>query len=103
MGRVNCLEFDPKNVSILFICGADGGVWRSKNGGLTWATTFDHEPTLSVGDIAISRQHPNVIYVATSDAFGYNVPFWGGTYSVGVVKSVDGGATWKKTHLSWTV
>lgn len=103
MGRVNCLEFDPKNVSVLFICAADGGVWKSKDGGLTWATTFDRESTLSVGDIAISRQHPNVIYVATSDAFGYGVPFWGGTYSVGVVKSVNGGATWKKTHLSWAV
>jgi photosystem II stability/assembly factor-like uncharacterized protein len=103
MGRVNCLEFDPKNPRIIFICSADGGVWKSVNGGATWATTFDLEPTLSTGDVAISRQHPNVIYVATSDAFGYNVPFWGGTYSVGVVKSLDGGLTWKKTNLTWTV
>lgn len=103
MGRVNCVDFDPGNSNTLFLCGADGGIWKSQDGGLTWSTTFGSEPTLSVGDVAISRQHPHIIYVATSDAFGYNVPFWGGTYSVGVVKSTDGGATWKKTHLTWAV
>ena len=103
MGRVNCVDFDPKMSKTLYICGADGGIWKSANGGTSWATTFDREPTLSVGDVAISRQHSEHVYVATSDAFGYNVPFWGGTYSVGVVKSTDGGATWKKTNLTWTV
>ena len=44
------------------------------------------------------------MYIATGDAYGYlngaNV-FWGGTYSMGVMKSMDGGRTWNPTKLSW--
>ena len=103
MGRVNCIEFDPQNPKIVYICAADGGVWKSTDGGTTWSPKFDLQPTLSVGDIAIDTANTNTIYVATSDAFGYGVPFWGGTYSVGVMKSADGGTTWTSTNLSWTV
>ena len=35
MGRVNCIEFDPKNVKIIYLCAADGGIWKSTNGGAT--------------------------------------------------------------------
>jgi photosystem II stability/assembly factor-like uncharacterized protein len=103
MGRVNCIEFDPKNVKIIYLCSADGGIWKSTDGGTTWSPKSDFQLTLSVGDIAIDRNNSNVLYVATSDSFGYGVPFWGGTYSVGVIKSADGGTTWTPTGLNWTV
>jgi photosystem II stability/assembly factor-like uncharacterized protein len=103
MGRVTCIEFDPKKVKTIYVCGADGGVWKSNNGGTTWTPKFDFQPTLSVGDIAIDPKKTNVLYVATSDPFGYNTPFWGGTYSVGVMKSTNGGTTWTQTGLKWTV
>jgi photosystem II stability/assembly factor-like uncharacterized protein len=103
LGRVNCIEFDPSNSKIIYIGAPDGGVWKSTDGGATWAPKFDSQPTLSVADIAIDRANPSIVYAATSDGFGYGFPFWGGTYSVGVRKSVDGGATWAATGLSWTV
>lgn len=103
MGRVNCIEFNPMNPKTIFIGSPGGGVWRSYNGGANWSPRFDSQPTLSVGDIAIDKADSNKIYVATSDAFGYGSPFWGGTYSVGVRKSVDGGNTWAATGLTWTV
>jgi len=103
LGRVNCVEFDPKNLNVLYLCAADGGVWKSTDGGMSWKTHFDLEETLSSGDVAVSRQHPDTVYVATSDAFGYGAPFWGGTYSIGVVRSANGGVTWKHTNLKWTV
>jgi photosystem II stability/assembly factor-like uncharacterized protein len=103
MGRVTCIEFDPKNVKIIYACGADGGIWKTTDGGGTWSPKFDSQPTLSTGDIAIDRSNTQVLYVATSDAFGYGVPFWGGTYSVGVMKSTNGGTTWAPTGLTWPV
>jgi photosystem II stability/assembly factor-like uncharacterized protein len=103
MGRVNCVEVDPKNANIIYLCSADGGVWKSTDGGATWAPKFDTQLTLSVGDIAIDHKNTNVVYVATSDSYGYGVPFWGGTYSVGVMKSIDGGTTWAETGLKWGV
>ena len=33
----------------------------------------------------------------------YGTPFWGGTYSVGIAKSNNGGKTWTHTGLNWTV
>lgn len=103
MGRVNCIEYDPKNVKTIYIGAPDGGVWKTLDYGSTWKPIFDFQPTISVGDIAIDPTNTSIIYVATSDAFGYGVPFWGGTYSVGVMKSTDGGTTWSVTGLNWTV
>ena len=105
LGRVNCIRFDPANSNIIYLGAPDGGVWKTTDGGATWTPKFDTQPTLSVGDIAIDPTNSNIIYAATSDAFGYVAggPFWGGTYSVGVRKSIDGGNTWAATSLSWTV
>lgn len=103
LGRVNCIRFDPTNPAIIYIGAPDGGVWKTMDGGATWAPKFDTQPTLSVGDIAIDPTNNKIVYAATSDAFGYGSPFWGGTYSVGVRKSTDAGNTWAATGLSWTV
>jgi len=103
LGRVNSIQFDPTNSNVIYIGAPDGGVWKTSNGGATWTPLFDEQPTLSVGDVAIDPTDPKVLYAATSDAFGYGVPFWGGTYSVGVRKSENGGHTWKHTGLHWKV
>ena len=103
MGRVTCIAFDPKNANVMYLCAADGGVWKSTDGGGTWSPKLDSHLTLSTGDIAIDPNNPNTLYLSTGDPFGYGVPFWGGTYSVGVVKSTDGGATWSETGFRWTV
>ena len=103
LGRVNAIAFDPANPKMLYIGAADGGVWRSKDSGSTWTPLTDALPTLSIGDIAVDPKNPNTIYVATGDAFGYGNPFWGGTYSIGVWKSTNGGATWSPTGLTTQV
>ncbi len=103
LGRVNAIAFDPANPKTLYIGAADGGVWRSKDSGATWIPLTDALPTLSIGDIAIDPKNPNTLYIATGDAFGYGNPFWGGTYSIGVWKSTNGGATWGPTGLTTQV
>ena len=102
LGRVNCIEFDPSNSKTIYIGAPDGGVWKTTDSGVTWTPKFDFQPTLSVGDIAIDHANTKILYAATSDAFGYGFPFWGGTYSVGVRKSTDGGDTWAATGLVFT-
>lgn len=102
-GRINCVQFDPSSSAIIYICAPDGGIWKTTDGGATWAPKFDTQTSLSVGDIAIHPTTPTTLYVATSDSFGYGVPFWGGTYTVGVLKSTDGGNSWAATNLTWTV
>ncbi len=102
-GRVNAIAFDPANAKVIYIGAADGGVWKSPDSGATWTTLTDSLPTLSIGDIAIDPTAPATIYIATGDAFGYGNPFWGGTYSIGVWKTTNGGTTWAPTGLTLQV
>lgn len=101
-GRINTMEFDPQNPVIIWVGAANGGLWRSGNGGTTWTTNTDFLPNLSVSDIAINPTNTNEIYVATGDNNGYEqgLSFWGGTYSTGLLKSTNGGNSWTTTGLS---
>ncbi len=103
LGRVNAIAFHPTNPKGVYIGAADGGLWRSLDSGSTWTALTDKLPTLSIGDIAIDPAAPNTIYVATGDAFGYGNPFWGGTYSIGVWKTTNGGLIWTPTGLTLQV
>jgi photosystem II stability/assembly factor-like uncharacterized protein len=103
MGRVNAIAFEPGNPKTVYIGAADGGLWRSTTGGGAWTVLTDKMPTLSVADIAIDPTNVKHIYIATGDGFGYGNPFWGGTYSMGVWVTNNGGSTWSATGLSFTV
>lgn len=101
-GRINTMEFDPQNPVVIWVGAANGGLWRSGNGGTTWTTNTDFLPNLSISDIAINPLNTNEIYVATGDNNGYEqgLSFWGGTYSTGLLKSTNGGNSWNSTGLS---
>ncbi len=100
IGRVNIVRFHPTNPDIIWIGAATGGVWVTKDAGKTW-TTFPFTQFLSLGvsDIAISPTDPNIVYVATGDADG-SLGTGGNFYSIGVIKTTDGGNTWKVTNLA---
>ncbi len=96
-GRVNCVAFHPTNPNIIFVGAPAGGLWKTTNGGTSWTTTTDLLPNLGVSSIIINPKNPNIMYISTGDADA------GDTYSVGVLKSIDGGNTWSTTGLSFTV
>ncbi|MBK9542805.1 MAG: T9SS type A sorting domain-containing protein [Bacteroidetes bacterium] len=102
-GRVNVIRFLPTNPSVMFLGAACGGLWQSNDGGQTWSTNTDLLPALSIADMAINTRNPDTMYIATGDGYGYEYlnDFWGGTYSAGVLMSVDGGLTWNSTGLSY--
>lgn len=93
IGRVNCVRFDPSNSNIIWIGTPGGGLWKSINGGSTWTNIPTTTASLGISDIAIHPSNSNIIYVATGDADASD------TYSVGILKSTDGGATWSVVGL----
>lgn len=95
IGRVNCIRFDPQNVNNIWIGTPGGGLWKSTNGGTSWTSNTDAFSTLGVSDIAIHPTNSNIMYIATGDADGAD------TYSIGVLKSIDGGITWSTTGLTY--
>lgn len=102
-GRINVLRFHPSNPNIMFAGAASGGIWKTEDGGVTWTSDSDFLPVISIADIAINPRDPDTMYIATGDGYGYEVggDFWGGTYSAGVMMSVDGGLTWTMAGLSY--
>lgn len=101
-GRVNHLRIDPTNPSILYACCPSGGLWKSTNGGTSWATNTDHLLGIGTSDIAIDPTNNQVLYLATGDGDGilggYTTPS-----TIGVLKSTDGGLTWNQTGLHYTL
>jgi photosystem II stability/assembly factor-like uncharacterized protein len=95
LGRVNVVAFDPVDSNTFYVGSPAGSTWKTTDGGNTWAALYDNLPTLGVADIKVNPLNRNTIYVATGDGDA------GDTYSSGVIKSYNGGATWLTTGLTW--
>ena len=96
-GRVNCIAFHPTNVDIFWIGSPGGGLWKTIDGGNNWTTNTDNLPVLGVSDVIIDPTNTDIMYLATGDDNG------GDTYSIGILKSIDGGMSWDTTGLSYNV
>jgi photosystem II stability/assembly factor-like uncharacterized protein len=87
VAAIAAVESDPDTV---YVGAASGGLWKSRNGGLTWKPIFDDQPLASIGAIAIFQAHPDILWVGTGEANTRNSVSVGN----GVYKSLDGGQTW---------
>ena len=93
-GRVNAVAVDPNNANNIYVGAGQGGVWKSADGGVTWAPLSDAWKYLSVSTITIDPTNSNNIYVGTGDYQGELA------YCFGIMKSTDGGQTWTNYGLS---
>jgi photosystem II stability/assembly factor-like uncharacterized protein len=95
LGRLNTIHVDPSNASTIYVGAAAGGIWKSSNSGASWTQLDDpNSPETGVSGIAVDYSNSNTIYIATGDRDGGDSSF------IGVLKSTDGGKTWKKTGLT---
>jgi photosystem II stability/assembly factor-like uncharacterized protein len=94
-GRLNCVTVHPNNPNIIFVGSVGGGIWRSYDGGQTWTSNTDQFGSMAISDIAFNPKNPNIVYAATGDIEGAILPH----YSVGILKSIDGGITWSATGV----
>jgi hypothetical protein len=96
IGRVNCVAFHPTDVNIFYAGTPGGGIWKTTDGGSTWVPLSDNIAQTGVTSIVVDPVDPNIIYIGTGDGYG-NLDVKG----IGVLKSINGGATWQTTGLSW--
>ena len=66
-GRVTAIAVDPTDANVVYVGTANGGVWRSKNGGTNWLPLFDDEATLAIGSLALAPSDPSILYVGTGE------------------------------------
>ena len=88
VGRVNAVAVHPTDPNTIFAGGAGGGLMKSTDSGVTWTSLSDSWSTLQVSCIAIDPANPLRIFVGTGDFHGF------GGYGTGIMRSLDGGATW---------
>ncbi len=89
-GRVTALAVDPTNASIIYAGGADGGVWKTTNGGTNWTPLTDTQVSLAIGVIAIDPSNHLNVYAGTGEDNNNQDGYTG----AGILKSTDGGTTW---------
>lgn len=107
IGRINCIAFHPTLNQVYYVGVAQGGLWKTTNGGASWIPLTDQLPITRISDIAINPNNPEEIYVSLCD-FEYvgiglaldnrkRYPHYG----LGVYKSTDGGLSWSATGLGF--
>ena len=96
-GLVTAIAVNPNNPSVIYLGTAQGGVWRSGDGGNTWTPLFDRQLALGIGEpagLAIDPNNTDTIYAGTSGRVGSAEPDTVLQPSAGLFKSTDGGASW---------
>ena len=67
-GRVISIAVHPTNPDIVYVGAAQGGLYRSTDGGTNWTPLLDNALSLAIGAIAIAPSQPDTIYVGTGEA-----------------------------------
>lgn len=86
------------NKNIIYASFATGGFWKTEDAGKNWKPMMDEIGTQSIGNFAVSKSNPNVIYVGTGEANILRASLPG----MGVFKSSDAGKTWQHLGLENT-
>jgi hypothetical protein len=87
-GRVTAIVVDPTNANNVYVGAAQGGVWRSQDGGTSWTPIFDGALSLSIGALALAPSDPSILYVGTGEFNGCGDCFFGvGLYRIDTVNT----------------
>jgi hypothetical protein len=82
-GRVTAIVVDPTNSNKVYLATAQGGVWRSLDGGANWTSIFDNALSLAVGSLALAPSNPSILYVGTGESNRSGDSFFGvGVYRI---------------------
>ncbi|MFN5519042.1 MAG: WD40/YVTN/BNR-like repeat-containing protein, partial [Ignavibacteria bacterium] len=95
-GRIRSASVHPTNPDIVYVGAANGGVWKTTNGGYLWEPLMDFENSSSMGQVVIDPNNPSIIYAATGEDRGGSYGYAGS----GIYRSTDEGKSWKLIGLA---
>ncbi len=82
-GRTTDIAVHPTNPDIVYVGTAQGGLYRSTNGGATWTTLMDSALSLAIGAVTIAPSQPDTVYVGTGEPnFSIDSFFGVGVYRI---------------------
>lgn len=96
-GRITDIEIPIDQPQTYYVGAASGGVFKTTDAGQTWQPIFDDQAMLSIGDMEISRNNTDLIWVGTGEvnAGGGSLAYDGD----GIYVSNDGGLNWETKGL----
>ncbi len=95
-GRVTDIAVHSDNPRKFYVAFASGGVFKTTNSANTLEPIFDHQGTLTIGDIAISKADENILWVGTGENNSSRSSYSG----TGIYKSTNGGKNWEFAGLA---
>ena len=93
-GRVTDIDVHPIDDNIIYLSTAGGGLWKTTDGGATWAQLFDDIGTQSIGSVFLDPNNPETLWVGT----GQHADSCTGYFGMGLFKSADGGASFSASN-----
>ena len=80
----------------LWAAGGDRGVYRTSDGGTTWAPVLQIDEHTGVTDLEFDPTNPDVVYAAAYQRRRHVWGFLAGGPGSGIYKSTDNGVTWRE-------
>ena len=101
-GRIGRIVIDPHDPNTVLACAQgtdygpqpDRGVYRTTDGGATWALTKHVDDNTGCSDIAMDMSNPRIIYAGFWQIVIHTYGRTSGGPGSGIFKSTDGGVTW---------
>jgi len=100
-GRTSGVAGTDQDPYLYYFGGADGGVWKTTNGGLTWKNSWPQDAVGAIGAVAIDPHDRNTVWAGTGEPnFRNDI-----SYGDGVWVTHDGGAHWRNLGLreTWAI
>jgi photosystem II stability/assembly factor-like uncharacterized protein len=96
-GRISDIEIPIDASETYYVGAASGGIFKTTDAGTNWTPIFDEQEMLSIGDMEISKNDTDIIWVGTGEvnAGGGSLAYDGN----GMYKSADAGLTWEAKGL----
>jgi photosystem II stability/assembly factor-like uncharacterized protein len=94
-GRISDLAVNPNRISEWYVAAASGNLWKTTNGGVTFAPIFDSYGSFAVGCVTLCPHNDNVVWVGTGENNSQRSVSWGD----GVYVSRDAGKSFTNVGL----
>jgi len=104
--HIGKIIIDPRNSDIIYVAaqgplsraGGDRGLFKSTDGGRTWAKVLDPGKWAGVSDIAQDPRNPDVLLATSWQRIRRTYGYIAGGPESGLWRSTDGGATWHRSQ-----
>ena len=94
-GRYVDFAVVDKKPTTFYAALATGGLWLTEDNGITFKVLFEDAGAISIGDIAVDQNNPDIVWVGTGEANNSRTAYYGD----GIYRSDDGGLSWENMGL----